>query len=139
MLLDPHGKVSHTLELEDRAAKKKSGGRIPLHPELRSALTALLRRTPRPTGAVIRSRKGGHMKPNSIVHWFIKLYAEIGYTGCSSHSGRRTFITGAARKCHLAGGSLRDVMELARHASLLTTQRYIEGSSSAQRKLVSLL
>ena len=139
MLLDPHGKVSRSLQLEDRVAKKKSGRRIPIHPELRSALVAHLRRTPRPTGPVIVSRKGGHMRPNSIVNFFIKLYQEISFAGCSSHSGRRTFITVTARNLHLAGGSLRDVQLLAGHRSLLTTQSYIDGDSHAQRKLVSLL
>jgi integrase len=51
----------------------------------------------------------------------------------------RTFITAAARKCSQAGGSLRDVQQLAGHSSLATTQRYIEGDSDAKRKLVSLL
>ena len=37
------------------------------------------------------------MKPISIVCWFAKAYRAIGLEGCSSHSGRRTFITRAAR------------------------------------------
>lgn len=37
------------------------------------------------------------------------------------------------------GGSLHDVQQLAGHASLQTTQRYIEGDSDAKRKLVSLI
>src|SRR5213080_2234938 len=59
--------------------------------------------------------------------------------GCSSHSGRRTFITRAARKVSQVGGSLRDVQELAGHTSLAMTQRYIEGDTEAKRKLVALL
>ena len=33
------------------------------------------------------------MTPVSIVCWFAKAYRVIGLKGCSSHSGRRTFIT----------------------------------------------
>ena len=41
MVLDATGKVGQSIALEDRIAKKKSGRRIPMHPELRSALVAL--------------------------------------------------------------------------------------------------
>jgi integrase/recombinase XerD len=59
--------------------------------------------------------------------------------GCSSHSGRRTFITHAARVVHQAGASLRDVQLLAGHRSIQATQRYIDGDTGAQRKLVALI
>jgi len=139
MVLDASGKVGQSLDVQDRIAKKKHGRRIPLHPDLRGALIALLRRTPCPIGPVVRSRKGGHMRPNSLVNWFKALYGQAGYDGCSSHSGRRTFITQAARKVHEAGGSIRDVQLLAGHRSLMTTERYIDGDSHAQRRLVALL
>ena len=75
----------------------------------------------------------------SIVVWFNRAFRNIGLTGCSSHSGRRTFITRAARLVHKAGGSLRDVQLLAGHRSIQTTQRYIDGDTDVQRKLVSLI
>jgi integrase len=79
------------------------------------------------------------MRPNSIVNWFAQMFDAIGVEGCSSHSGRRSFITAAARNVHRAGGSLRDVQLLAGHRSIETTQRYIDGHAAAQRKLVSLI
>lgn len=47
-------------------------------------------------------------------------------------------ITRWARKIVEAGGSLKDVQQLAGHASLGTTQRYIDGSADAKRKVVEL-
>ena len=58
---------------------------------------------------------------------------------CSSHSGRRTFVTNAAKKVSEAGRSLRDVQELAGHASLQTTQRYVQGDTEAKKRLVNMV
>ena len=66
-------------------------------------------------------------------------YRRVGFQGCSSHSGRRTFITNAARKISTVGGSLRDVQALAGHANLGTTQRYIDADADAQRRVVELV
>jgi len=139
MLAEPTGEIGTSLELQDRVAKKGSGRVIPIHPGLRAALVKLARLTPIPDGPVIRSERGGPMTPVSIVCWFAKAYRAIGLEGCSSHSGRRTFITRAARLVHKAGGSLRDVQLLAGHRSIQTTQRYIDGDTDVQRKLVSLI
>ncbi|MBR0875352.1 site-specific integrase [Bradyrhizobium tropiciagri] len=138
MLLDPSGEVGSTLEVRDEIAKKRSGRSIPIHPELRQALVEARQRS-KGYGPLIRSERGGAMTPMSIVVWFSRAYEELGFAGCSSHSGRRTFITRAARSVHKAGGSLRDVQLLAGHRSIQTTQRYIDGDSDAQRRLVSLI
>jgi len=138
MVLDGNGDLAACIELRDHAAKKSSGRRIPLHPELRQALTAW-RAASVPAGPIITSERGGRMRAGSIVLWFARAFRAIGLDGCSSHSGRRTFITRAARLVHKTGGSLRDVQLLAGHASITTTQRYIDGDTDAQRKLVSLI
>ena len=138
MVLEPSGGVGSAIELCDHAAKNRSGRRIPLHHDLRHALRTARAMTGG-TGPVIRSERGKAMRPISIVIWFARAYRAIGLQGCSSHSGRRTFITRAARLVHKAGGSLRDVQLLAGHQSIQTTQRYIDGDTDAQRKLVSLI
>jgi integrase len=135
MVVDPAGAISIAIELRDHAAKKGSGRVIPLH---KDAL-ASWRRVSSGTGSVVVSERGRAMTPLSIVVWFARAYRIIGLKGCSSHSGRRTFITRAARLVHKAGGSLRDVQLLTGHRSIQTTQRYIDGDTDAQRKLVSLI
>jgi integrase len=138
MVTDPAGNIGTTLELPDTAAKKGSGRTIPLNDQLRAALLDLRRHTTA-TGPVVRSERSGPMAPQSIIVWFAKAYQMIAAAGCSSHSGRRTFITRAARLVHNTGGSLRDVQLLAGHRSIQTTQAYIDGDTDAQRKLVSLI
>src|SRR5262245_35883663 len=139
MVTDGTSQIATVLELHDCAAKKGSGRTIPLHPALRQALITLQQQQGITSGPVIRSQRGGPMQPIAIVCWFANAYKQLGLKGCSSHSGRRTFITKAARLVHKAGGSLRDVQLLAGHRSIQTTQRYIDGDTDAQRKLVAMI
>ena len=138
MALTADGQVGDRIELHDVAAKKCSGRTIPMHPDLRQALIRLRRRG-QTTGHIILSERGGPMRSSSVVNWFCTLYHRLGFEGCSSHSGRRTFITRAARYVFRAGGSLRDVQQLAGHRSIDQTQSYIEGDSAAKRRLVALI
>jgi integrase len=138
MVLDPTGNVGAGIELRDAVAKNGSGRFIPVYPDLRRAL-AIYRSLSTGSGPLIQSERGGAMTPLSIVVWFNRAFRSIGLNGCSSHSGRRTFITRAARLVHKTGGSLRDVQLLAGHRSIQTTQGYIDGDTDAQRKLVSLI
>ncbi len=138
MVTDSVGNIGSVIALEDRIAKKKSGRVIPVHPDLADGL-GTLRNMTGGYGPVIRSERGMPIAPKSIVNWFTIAYRAIGLTGCSSHSGRRTFVTRAARLAHKAGGSLRDVQILAGHRSIQTTQRYIDGDTDAQRRLVALI
>jgi integrase/recombinase XerD len=139
MVLDPTGEVGKAIELHDCVAKKNSGRRIPINPTLQTALTAWSLLTGGHGRRVIRSERGDAMTSASVVNWFACAYRAVGLTGCSSHSGRRTFITRAARLVHKAGGSLRDVQLLAGHRSIQTTQRYIDGDTDVQRKLVAMI
>lgn len=138
MVQTPGGEIGTLIELRDEAAKKGHGRLIPMQTDLRAALIACRARFPG-NGTVVRSERGGPMTPLSIVVWFSRAYETLGLDGCSSHSGRRTFITRAARLVHKAGGSLRDVQLLAGHRSIQTTQRYIDGDSDVQRRLVALI
>jgi integrase/recombinase XerD len=143
MVTDAEGQLMETIHLDNRASKGKTGGRtIPMHPDVHTALGALQtwrRDTAGPDRPVIFSERGGGLSPATVRLWFHRLYTSLKMDGCSSHSGRRTFITRAARKVSQVGGSLRDVQELAGHTSLTMTQRSIEGDTEAKRKLVALL
>ena len=88
---------------------------------------------------VITTSRSYRTTAQVIVNTMRDWYADLGFVGASSHSGRRTFITNAAKQVFKAGGSLRDVQELAGHKSIAMTQRYIEGDSEAKRRLVDLI
>jgi integrase len=143
MLTDASGEIADAIALKNSASKGKNGGReIPMHPELRSALVALQAVRGGKVRAdlpVVYSERGRGYSAAAIAVWFRTRFAELRIEGASSHSGRRTFITNAAKNIVKAGGSLRDVQELAGHTSLATTQRYIQGDTAAKRNVIKLI
>jgi integrase len=142
MVSGADGKIGNAIHLRNSASKGKSGGRvIPLSRELRSALLDLRQNpvSPRPSPFIVTTERSNRTSAQAIVNLFSRWYSELGFVGCSSHSGRRTFITNAARKITTVGGSLRDVQVLAGHSNLSTTQRYIEAHAEAQRRIVELV
>jgi integrase/recombinase XerD len=63
------------------------------------------------------------------------LYKSSGLYGCSSHSGRRTFITKLSSK----SVPLKVLMEMVGHRNLQTTQRYIDVTTDMKRAAVELV
>ena len=116
----------------------RSAKSVPLNKDLRSALQKLHdKRAGSPY--VITTERARRTSAAAIVNLFAQWYRLTGLKGCSSHSGRRTFITNAARTISTVGGSLRDVQMLAGHRALSTTQRYIEADVEAQKRVVDLV
>lgn len=139
MVTDAQGEIGQVIVLQNEASKGRSGRIIPMNGELRRALMGWSELVPAHDGRVISTERSKQTSPQAVVNMFSRWYEHIGFNGCSSHSGRRTFITNAARKISLVGGSLRDVQMLAGHSSLRITQWYIEGEEDAQRKIVELV
>ena len=141
MVTDGEGNIANGIALEDAASKGRSGRYIPMSAELKTCLQQWAEEAfwTFPNVRVIHTERSKQTSPQAIVNMFGRWYRELGFQGCSSHSGRRTFITSAARKISSVGGSLRDVQLLAGHTSLRVTQGYIDGEQEAQRRIVELI
>lgn len=140
MIVGADGEVGEYIHLTNDASKGMSGRIIPINRQLRAKIIELFDDGDiDPSAHVIRTERSAHTSAQAIVNLFQRWYRDLGLVGCSSHSGRRTFITNAARKISTVGGSLRDVQHLAGHSSLQTTQRYIEGDSEARKRVVDLV
>lgn len=144
MLLNADGILSDYLALPNNASKGRSGRQIPLNRQLKQTLLDLFliesqRNDYDAKDFVVRTQRSTQTSPQAIINMFAGWYRDLGMIGCSSHSGRRTFISNTARKISTVGGSLRDIQVLAGHSNLQTTQRYIECDSESQRKVVDLV
>lgn len=146
MVLDANGQIADHISLENTASKGKSGRVIPLNKLLKLHLYSALEKISKKLSVtelhgvnVIQTQRSKATSAQVIVNMFQGWYKKAGLLGCSSHSGRRTFITNAARRISTVGGSLRDVQWLAGHSSLQTTQRYIESDNEARKRIVDLV
>ena len=137
-LLDAHGRLRSDLFVSGRGAKCGSPREIPMHPEARAVLAEMIADHPTGKGALFLDRVGKPISDNAVAQQMARLYRRAGLEGCSSHSGRRTFLTKAARNAARAGCSIRDVQQLGGHKDIRTTILYVE-SSASQRGLVGML
>ena len=142
MVTDAEGVLTDAISLTDIASKGRGGRVIPISKDLRAALVALKAEADKATRLspfVITSERASRTSSFAIVNKFGSWYRALGFTGASSHSGRRTAITNWARKISTVGGSLRDVRMLACLSALSTTQLYIEGAEEARRRVVEMV
>lgn len=133
-VVDADDRISRHIIVGRHVAK---GGRprlIPMHPLIRDALIRFRSEHPETRFLAFSNRSGvRRQNANAVKAWFLHLYQQVGLHGCSSHSGRRTFITRLARLANLHGTSLRDVQLLAGHARMETTAAYIEPADDLSR------
>jgi integrase len=128
--LDPEGKIAAAITIEKKYSKNKRARTVPMHPEIHCALERLMQVKGRAWNGNIAfsccQERTQCQSANTVAQWFRRVYQRAGLVGCSSHSGRRTFVTTLARSANQYGRSLRDVQYLAGHACLNTTAAYID-------------
>ena len=99
-----------------------------------AALKAEPEKTSRLSPFVITTERAGMTSSFAMVSKFAAWYRALGFSGASSHSGRRTAITNWARKISTVGGSMRNVQLLAGQSALSNTGLYIESDGLALRR-----
>ena len=145
MVMNSDGSVGDYLHLPNSSSKGKSGRIVTLNKDLKKSLISLLEQHRQlhdfepQTSSIFRTERSQSTSAQAIVNMFQRWYKLFGLVGCSSHSGRRTFITETSKKISTVGGSLRDIQMMVGHSSLQTTQRYIEADSDSQRRVVDLI
>ena len=140
MITNSDGTVADSIAIQNKASKGESGRVVYMGSCLKKAIEQYLTSTERrDSDYLITTQRSIKFTANGVAVFFKRLYSSLGFENTSSHSGRRTYITNCARNISRVGGSIRDVMALAGHKHLATTQRYIEQDVDAQKKVAQLI
>jgi integrase/recombinase XerD len=137
--------LDEVISLTNKTSKGNSGRLIPIHKSIKTNLIEMLKEEKKKsnfdptTQTIIKTERKSSTSSQSIVNMFQTWYKRLGLIGCSSHSGRRTFVTETAKRISLVGGSLKDIQMMVGHSSLQTTQMYIDGNTQSQRKVIDLI
>lgn len=138
-MLDIEGRPSRDIIVSRSIAKRKRQRVIPMHPQIRAALTRFRDAHPEVDFIAFSKRHAIRRQgAGAVKSWFHVLYKQLGLVGASSHSGRRTFLTRLARVANQHNQSLRDVQMLAGHRRLSSTEAYIEPSVDTYDLVASL-
>lgn len=81
------------------------------------------------------TQKQDGFSANSLTQYFFYLYRAVGLSECSSHSGRRSFLTGLANK----GTAIHILKSLAGHRNISTTATYLYSSPDQLKAAVELV
>ena len=145
---DAEGKIANEVMIPAAVAKKGHARVVPMHAMLREALELLQEQQKEQAsrglgvGAVSKSPvvltiQRQVMTPNNLAKYLGRLYHRHGLDA-SSHSGRRTIITKLARSANDYGCSLFDVMRVAGHKNIETTEAYVVHSDNVHNMMRSL-
>jgi len=131
-----NGAVVEEFVLLPAQTKGRKSRRVFLGSKLRKELELYLKHAQLRSccAALFQSQKGTAFSANTMCQLLLDIYSACGLEGASSHSGRRTFITNLAAK----GVGVRVLAELASHANIATTQRYIDVNDNQMRAAVEL-
>ena len=138
-VLDGEGKIKAEIYLTAEQTKGSKSGTVFVSDKLRKELQAYVRAVPYKsiTDKLFYSQKRPQdgWNSNTLCQYFHHLFRNVGISGASSHSPRRTAITNLADK----GVSVRVLQSIARHANISTTQCYIDVNDAMKRKAIELI
>ena len=146
-VLNADGTIKEEMRLTAAQTKGKHARTVVLAEKLRKELHAYLktRFTEKELIAVTYSdymnkplfatQKREGFNANTACYHFHMLYKGCGLNGCSSHSGRRSYITSLSARAV----PLKVLMELVGHRQAQTTMRYIDVTTDMKKAAVALL
>ena len=133
---DPRGRLTEDIHVT--ITKWRDERFVFKHPAVQDALDRHMWTYPDAPWLAVSPQHGGQMSPAALAMHMKRRLEEFGFVGCTSHSGRATFITELAQRHNEFGCSLWDVMKIAEHKHLSSTAKYLRRSEHG-RELVEAL
>ena len=137
-VVDEQGTVLDEIVLDAERTKSKRARRIFLPKLMQKQLQQFVDRqatAKAATAYLFSTQKQLRFTANTAAQHLQMLYTKAAIAGATSHSGRRTYLAELAAK----GVSVRVLAEMAGHASIQTTQRYIDVNDDMMRNACELI
>jgi len=135
-VLNDSGTIKPEIRLMPDQTKGKHARTVYLNERMQKELaqyTRLLKINDASKPLFYTQKKDG-FSANSLTQYFFYLYRAVGLEGCSSHSGRRSFLTGLANR----GIAIHLLKSLAGHRNISTTATYLYSSPDQLKAAVEL-
>ena len=133
-LIDAEGVILEQVTLQPHQTKGRTARIVFLPAKLRECIASYIK--DQSLGQwLFSSQKHEKFNANTLQATLTAIYKNAGFSGCTSHTGRRSFLTKLASQ----GVSVRVLQELAGHKNLATTQRYIDVNDDMKRSALMLI
>ncbi len=136
-VLNDSGTIKEEIRLRPEQTKGKYARTVYINARMQKELlqyTKILK-IKDPTKPLFYTQKRDGFSANTLSQYFFFLYRSAGIDGASSHSGRRSFLTGLANK----GTAIHILKTLAGHRNIATTATYLYSSPIQLRAAVELI
>jgi len=136
-VLNGDSTIKDEVRLMPQQTKGKYARTVYLNERMQKEIGQYLRvlRIKDPTKPLFYTQKQAGFSANSLTQYFFYLYRAVGIDGASSHSGRRSFLTGLANK----GTAIHILKSLAGHRNISTTASYLYSNPSQLKAAVELI
>jgi len=135
-VLASDGTVRDEIHLTAQQTKGSQSRTVLLSERMQAELAAYMQtvRVSDPKQALFATQRSAAFTANSLTQVINGLYKNAGFDACSSHTGRRTFLTNLAEK----GVGVRVLMALSGHRHMSSVQKYLDLRPGVLRNAVEL-
>ena len=136
-VLNDSGTIKAEIRLMPDQTKGKHARTVYLNERMQKELAQYIRllKIKDASKPLFYTQKKDGFSANSLTQYFFYLYRAVGLEGASSHSGRRSFLTGLANK----GTAIHILKSLAGHRNISTTATYLYSSPDQLKAAVELI